>query len=433
MSSCPPRNTLMSYEQGELDGEPVATLEEHIRSCRACEEVLRQVRLIDPDTALLRRVFESTGTRTVTAPKDEGPPNASQADNRMGVRLHTEVSGPPVRSRLADAVRSVGAPVDDGKWAIPDYERVMLCGEGSYGSVWAVRDRVGVHKAMKVIDLERLSAARIKCHERSALEAYCRRIDRHPHLITVFHVGVSDRFLYYTMELADDRTARVAVRESLPRNYSPLTLDTVVRGGRLRPDVAIEVARRLLRGLDKLHTFDLLHHDIKPSNIIFVDRNPKLADIGILTAGTQTGRPVGTPRYMPPDGAVDKTADIYALGTVLREMLLGYDAARSGEPMDFRDLDSFTWEMARVGQVIARACAASAEERYASASAMLEDLEASRQLTGGSLLEEIELAAVPAPRSQWTIAAQIALAFIHRLPWLVGMVVVLYALSRLAR
>ncbi|MEK7731561.1 MAG: protein kinase [Planctomycetota bacterium] len=433
MISCPPRDTLMSYEQGELDGEPVASLEKHLRSCLACQEVLRQVRLTDPDTVLLRRVFESTGTRTVTSPINDSPPSLTQADDRMGVRSRREDSSPPVRSRLADAVRSLGAPVDDGTWVIPDYERVMLCGEGSYGSVWAVRDRVGVYKAMKVIDLERLSAARIQCHERSALEAYCRRIDRHPHLITVFHVGMSDRFLYYTMELADDRTARVAVRESLPRNYSPLTLDTVVRGGRLRPDVAIEVARRLLRGLDKLHTYDLLHHDIKPSNIIFVDRNPKLADIGILTAGAQTGRPVGTPRYMPPDGAVDKTADIYALGTVLREMLLGYDAARSGEPMDFRDLDSFAWEMARVGQVIARACAPSAEERYASAAAMLEDLEASRQLTGGSLLEEIELAVVPAPRSQWTIAAQIALAFIHRLPWLVGMVVVLYALSRLAR
>jgi serine/threonine protein kinase len=137
-------------------------------------------------------------------------------------------------------------------------------------------------------------------------------------------------------------------------------------------DIAVEIARRLLRGLAKLHESDLIHRDIKPSNIIFVNRYPKLADIGILTEQEGCGKPIGTPKYMPPDRATDKTADIYAIGTVLREMIEGGKTGPAGSVA----YDSAKWDPDRVRSVIARACAGRAVDRYPTASAMLEDLEA---------------------------------------------------------
>jgi hypothetical protein len=420
MSSCPGRNTLLSYEQGELDDDRAAGLEGHVRTCPDCRRILDDVRQTDPDTALLRRVFDTTAATTMFAVAEQ----PSIASNNTKT---------PTKASSTDGSGGAVEPSASGAWPIQDYERVMLCGEGSYGAVWAVRDRVGVYRAMKIIDLARLAKAKVHCDEMSALETYCRKIDRHPYLITVYHVGLADRLLYYTMELADDRAGPGLVRETLPRNYRPLTLDNLIREGRLRADVAVEIVRRLLKGLSRLHASDLLHRDIKPSNVIFVEHNPKLADIGILTAEDNVGRSVGTPRYMPPDGVIDKTTDIYALGRVLEEALFGYAAARENQPVNYADLDALRWDMVRVGEVIRRACAPQGSERYASASAMLEDLEACRLLTGGSLLEEIELRARPAAPSAGHVAQRIGLALIHRIPWLVAMIVAIYGISQLAR
>ena len=104
----------------------------------------------------------------------------------------------------------------------------------------------------------------------------------HPHLITVYHVGEVGRLLYYTMDLADDATCG-PVRDTFPPQYHPLTLERILRQRRLRIDVAMEIIRRLLDGLAALHRKGLVHRDVKPSNIVFVDRRPQLADIGIMT------------------------------------------------------------------------------------------------------------------------------------------------------
>jgi serine/threonine protein kinase len=324
------------------------------------------------------------------------------------------------------ALHALGA----GEWPIPDYERVLLCGEGSYGSVWAVRDRVGVYRALKIIDTERLGRAGVVCRERAALEAYCRKLTRHPYLITVYHVGEVDSLLYYTMELADDRAARRAVRDAFPANYRPLTLDTIIRARQLQVDVAIELARRLLRGLAKLHSLDLVHRDIKPTNIIFVNRNPKLADIGVMTAAAESGRVVGTPRYMPPDKIMDQTADIYAFGKVLHEMLAGRDAPTfPALPADCQ-WGSMRWDLQRVSDVIVRACSSSAANRYPTASAMLEDLEASTRPRFDSLFAEVEAATKEPPPTAAEVALELGYAFIRVIPWILGFIAVVYAITR---
>ena len=429
MKNCPSRSTLLSYEQGELADADAAPVESHVHDCSECAVVLSEIRHTDPDTQMLRLVFQKAGTDLSVA--------TSGTDVLRGALSGTtphvvESSGSGGEKRVAEQApaKSDGksAPdVSSTAWNIPDYERVALCGEGSYGSVWAVRDRVGVYRALKAIDLDRLERARVKCHELNSLETYCRKVTRHPYLITVYHVGVAGRCLYYTMELADDQRRHGAVGDPFPADYRPMTLATLIGGGRLRLDVAIEIARRLLRGLAKLHELDLIHRDIKPTNIIFVNRYPKLADIGILTGEEGWGKHIGTPNYMPPDRAKDKTADIFAIGTVLREMIEGGKNAAANAAA----YESAKWDSDRLRAVIARARAAKTSDRYPSASAMLEALEACRFPTEGSMLNEINELYVPATPPAPNVAVQLAFALVNRIPWIAGLIVLLYLLSRL--
>ena len=233
------------------------------------------------------------------------------------------------------------------------------------------------------------------------------------------------------MELADAQTWNGAVRDTFPQGYRPLTLSTIIGGRRLTVDVAMEIALRLLRGLAKLHGLDLVHRDIKPSNIIFVNRQPKLADIGMITTNDDQGRPVGTPRYMPPDRVMDKTADTYAFGKVLHEMIAGPDA--DGFPALPTELlwGSTRWDLTRISDLLVRACSERAANRYPSAAEMLEDMEACADLAFSSLFEELEPKPPPAGAQRSRAALQITLALINALPWILAFILALILLSYL--
>ena len=419
----------MSYEQGELSDVEAAPVESHVGKCAECAVALSEIRHTDADTQMLRLVFQKANTDLSLATTGTDVLRGALSGVSPSVVDSSESDGSGRATGQASA-KSDGKPaaqIPSTTWNIPDYERVALCGEGSYGSVWAVRDRVGVYRALKAIDLDRLEKARVNCHELNALETYCRRVTRHPYLITVYHVGIVGRCLYYTMELADDQRRHGAVGDPFPAEYRPMTLATLIGGGRLRVDVAIEIARRLLRGLAKLHELDLIHRDIKPTNIIFVNRNPKLADIGILTGEEGWSKHIGTPNYMPPDRAKDKTADIFAAGTVLKEMIEG----RANASANAGAYESSKWDPDRLRAVIARARAAKTSDRYPSASAMLEELEACRYSTENSLLNEVnELYVSTAPATPHVLI-QLAFAFANRIPWIAGLIVLLYVLSKL--
>jgi serine/threonine-protein kinase len=99
---------------------------------------------------------------------------------------------------------------------------------------------------------------------------------------------------------------------------------------------AVRIASDLAEALDYAHRHGVIHRDIKPANILLVEGRPMLADFGIalaVSAGgggrlTETGLSLGTPHYMSPEQAtgdlsVGPGADIYALGCVLYEMLVG--------------------------------------------------------------------------------------------------------------
>ncbi len=112
--------------------------------------------------------------------------------------------------------------------------------------------------------------------------------------------------------------------------------DRLDREGQLPVDQAVGIASAVAQALDYAHRQGVVHRDIKPANILLQDGQPVVADFGlalaVTTAGggrlTETGLSLGTPYYMSPEQATadrdpDARSDIYSLGCVLYEMLVG--------------------------------------------------------------------------------------------------------------
>jgi serine/threonine protein kinase len=197
--------------------------------------------------------------------------------------------------------------------------------------------------------------------------------------------------------------------------YTPHTLkhDLKTRG-RLPPNECVEIGLALTTALAHLHSHGLVHRDIKPSNIIFVDGAPKLADIGLVTDASEARSFVGTIGFIPPEGPGRPQADLYSLGKVLYEISTGKDrqdfpqlppellrgthpgSSRREEAHSKRsaicnpqypqsEIDQSlrasaatnqdTASLIELNEVLLRACHKDVRQRYASAKAMLADLQ----------------------------------------------------------
>src|SRR3954469_9161460 len=143
---------------------------------------------------------------------------------------------------------------------------------------------------------------------------------QHPHILPLFDSGDAAGQLYYVMPFVDGETLRTR-------------LD---REKQLPIDDAIRIASEVASALEYAHRHRVVHRDIKPENILLHDGAALVADFGIALAVqdagsermTQTGLSLGTPQYMAPeqamgDRSVGHRADIYALGAVTYEMLVG--------------------------------------------------------------------------------------------------------------
>jgi serine/threonine protein kinase len=140
----------------------------------------------------------------------------------------------------------------------------------------------------------------------------------HPYICSIIDYGEVDGTVYLVMPyLAQGSLA-----------------DTVIRDGTVEPAPASAIAAQVASALDYAHRRGVVHRDVKPDNILFdEDRNAYITDFGIATARfhnrlTGTGRAMGTPHYMSPEQAmgklVDGRSDLYAVGVMLYEMLLGF-------------------------------------------------------------------------------------------------------------
>ena len=248
--------------------------------------------------------------------------------------------------------------------AIPDYEVLSFIGRGGFGEVWLGRGVDGILRAIKVVVRDHrspeLAEVEFKAVRRAILIT-----QEHLEFVRILYVGngPNKAFFYYVMELADDAAG---CRQFAPESYEPRTLQSDIIGrAPFSPDECAEIGLALAKALKVLHTRALVHGDIKPSNIVFVNGEPKLADIGLVASMLRGGTGEGTPPYSPPEGSGTRGADIFALGKVLAEMATGQEPAETVDEVR-RQLAEDLEDCSGTGlvDVIAKACEDDPSLRY---------------------------------------------------------------------
>ena len=207
-----------------------------------------------------------------------------------------------LRSALADRYR---------------FEREL--GQGGMATVYLAQDLRHHRKvAVKVL---RPELAAVIGGERFLAEIRTTANLQHPHILPLHDSGEAGSFLYYVMPFVEGESLRERLRRE---KQLPI------------PD-AVRIATEVANALDYAHRHSVVHRDIKPENILLHDGSALVADFGIAlavsTAGggtrmTETGLSLGTPHYMSPEQAMGEReitarSDVYALGAVLHEMLVG--------------------------------------------------------------------------------------------------------------
>jgi serine/threonine-protein kinase len=198
------------------------------------------------------------------------------------------------------------------------YEIERELGQGGMAVVYLAKDLK--HNRQVALKVLRPELAAVVGAERFLAEIQTTANLQHPHVLPLFDSGEAGTFVYYVMPYVEGES----LRERLDRERQ------------LPVEEAVRIASSIGSALDHAHRKGVVHRDIKPANVLMQDGQPVLADFGIaLAVGaaggarlTETGLSVGTPYYMSPeqatgDQAIGPASDIYAVGCVLYEMLVG--------------------------------------------------------------------------------------------------------------
>jgi serine/threonine-protein kinase len=313
-----------------------------------------------------------------------------------------------------------GAPVSDpfiGTVVGDRYRIVSRIGVGGMGAVYRAE-----HTMMR-----RDLAIKVLLPELGGKEEFARRFEReaesasrldHPNIITVTDFGhTPEGSLFLVMEFL--------AGESLTR---------AIKGGPMPPARALHIIRQILRALDHAHAAGVVHRDLKPDNIMLIERDGqrdfvKILDFGIakvtepMSGGqalTQAGVIFGTPEYLSPEQAlgeaVDARADIYAAGVMLYEMLAGRRPFESDDkvkiismhlahaPPRMRDTNPAVDLPIPLEQAVLQALEKSRDHRFATAAAFLQALDdaeaaamASSGIQLGATVPLVQLGGAPPP------------------------------------
>jgi serine/threonine-protein kinase len=251
------------------------------------------------------------------------------------------------------------------------YEVLGVLGKGAMGIVYKaidpVIDRVVAIKTIKLT----LSEEELAFYEaRFAQEIKTVGKLNHPHIVTIYDVGRTDEYAYMAMEFIEGPELKQFM------GGKPLDVAT-----------SVDLVAQTAEGLAFAHSRDIVHRDVKPSNVMIVfDEDgmvAKVTDFGIARAPsskvkTMTGLILGSPRYMSPEQVVGKNvgprSDVFSLGVVLYEMLAGI------APFDADSVSSIMYQTVHVREeslkslnaavpealeaIVAKALAKSQDDRY---------------------------------------------------------------------
>src|SRR5881398_3180668 len=213
---------------------------------------------------------------------------------------------------MSDALERLGAALAE------HYAIERQVGAGGMATVYLARDLK--HDRAVALKVLRPELAAVLGIERFLSEIRVTAHLQHPHILPLFDSGQAGGLIYYVMPHVEGES----LRHRLDREKQ------------LPIEEAVRLASGIASALDYAHRHGVIHRDIKPENILFQDGQAVVADFGIalaLTAAagsrlTQTGLSLGTPQYMSPEQAtgdrvIDARTDIYSLGAVTYEMLVG--------------------------------------------------------------------------------------------------------------
>ncbi len=196
---------------------------------------------------------------------------------------------------------------------IGHYKIETTVGEGGMGVVYRATD-TKLHRSVALKFLSRTLASSQADKDRFIQEARAASSLNHPNICTIHDINEHDGQLFIVMEYVEGK-------------------ELLASAGNVDEKTALRIVDQVCDGLSAAHARDIVHRDIKSSNIMLTtDGRVKIMDFGLAKTGgssdlTSAGSTVGTMAYLPPEQArgeeVDQRADIYAVGVVLYELLTG--------------------------------------------------------------------------------------------------------------
>ena len=259
------------------------------------------------------------------------------------------------------------------------YEIIRKIGDGGMAFVYEAKDRL----------LNRIVAVKVLRPEFVDDEEFLAKFKReaeavanisHPNIVNVYDVGCDGKVNYIVMEYVDGQNLKEIIKNE----------------GTLDEYTALDITKQIAKALGAAHKKGVIHRDIKPHNILISSegRNVKVADFGIAKAATNStmtniGSIIGSVHYFSPEQAkgrsVKNNADLYSLGIVLYEMLLGKVPFKGDSPISIalqhinEDIEFSLEEKTQIPQsirtLIKKLTEKSPEDRYQSSEEVIEDIE----------------------------------------------------------
>lgn len=259
------------------------------------------------------------------------------------------------------------------------YEILRKIGDGGMAFVYQARDKLlNRIVAVKVLRPEFVDDQEFLVKFKREAEAVASL--SHPNIVNVYDVGEDGKVHYIVMEYVDGQNLKEIIQDE----------------GSLEEYTALDIAKQIARALSAAHRNGIIHRDIKPHNILISKdgRQVKVADFGIAKAVssstmTNMGSVIGSVHYISPEQAKGKhltsNADLYSLGIVLYEMIIGRVPFSGDSPISialkhinediaFTDQDKINIPNS-VRTIISKLTQKEPANRYQTAEELIEDIE----------------------------------------------------------